>query len=52
MGAVLQARYGRKVRIKIGDVEAEGRNVEEIEALLKLAHDFQNAPPETEGDDT
>ena len=39
-GAWIQARYGRKVRIKIGDVEAEGRNVEEIERLLQRAADF------------
>ena len=33
-GAWAKARNGRKVRIKIGDVEAEGRTVEEIEARL------------------
>ena len=37
------AHYGRKVRLKIGDVEAEGRTVEEIEGLLKQASDFQEA---------
>jgi hypothetical protein len=41
-GAWVQARYGRKVRLKIGDVEAEGRSVEEIETLLKQASDFQD----------
>jgi hypothetical protein len=33
-GAWVTARYGRKVRLKIGDVEAEGRTAEEIEGLL------------------
>ena len=42
-GAWVQARYGRKVRLKIGDVEAEGRTVEEIERLLKQAAEFQGA---------
>jgi hypothetical protein len=36
-GAWVQARYGRKVRLKIGDTEAEGRSVEEIETLLQKA---------------
>jgi hypothetical protein len=35
-GAWVQARYGRKVRIKVGDMEAEANTVEEIERLLKL----------------
>jgi hypothetical protein len=42
-GAWVQGRYGRKVRLKIGDVEAEGRTPEEIQALLQQAADFQNA---------
>jgi hypothetical protein len=37
IGAWLQARYGRKVRLKIGDIEAEARNVAEVEELLKTA---------------
>jgi hypothetical protein len=40
-GAWVQARYGRKVRLKIGDVEAEGRSVDEIASLLKRAADFR-----------
>jgi hypothetical protein len=40
-GAWVQARYGRGLRVKSGHVEAEGRNVEEIERLLRLAADFQ-----------
>ena len=38
----VQARNGRKVRVKIGDVEAEGRSVAEIEDLLKRAAAFQD----------
>lgn len=33
--AWLQGRSGRKVRVKIGDVEAEARTVEEVESLLQ-----------------
>lgn len=44
-GAWVHARYGRKVRLKIGDVEAEGRTVEEIEALLQKAKEFQEDKP-------
>ncbi len=45
-GAWVQARYGRKTRIKIGEVEAEARTVAEIEALLKLAEKYQSKPNE------
>ncbi len=45
-GAWVQTRYGRKVRLKIGALEAEGRSVEEVEKLLKVASDYQK-PPET-----
>lgn len=45
-GAWVQARYGRKVRLKIGELEAEGRSVEEVEKLLKVAADYQK-PPKT-----
>lgn len=41
LGAWLTARYGRKIRVKIGDVEAEGQTVEEIEALLRKAKEYQ-----------
>jgi hypothetical protein len=40
-GAWVQARYGRKVRLKIGDVEAEGRTTKEIENLLRQAESFR-----------
>jgi hypothetical protein len=49
-GAAMQAWCGRKVCFKFGDIEAEARYVTEVERLLKLARDYQNAPPETEGD--
>jgi len=39
--AWVTARYGRKVRLKIGNVEAEGRSVAEIDTLLQRAVDFQ-----------
>lgn len=40
-GVWLQAKFGRKVRLKIGDVEAEGRSTKEIEELLESAKAFQ-----------
>jgi hypothetical protein len=39
--AWLNARSRRKVRIKIGDVEAEASTIKEVDALLKRAADFQ-----------
>jgi hypothetical protein len=39
--AWVQARNGRKMRLKIGDIEAEGRSIKEIEELLKKATEFQ-----------
>jgi hypothetical protein len=41
IGAWLHARYGRKVRLKIGDIEAEAQSVEEVEKLLQQAEQFQ-----------
>jgi hypothetical protein len=41
VGAWLHARYGRKVRLKIGDVEAEAQTVEQVEELLSRAEEFQ-----------
>jgi hypothetical protein len=46
LGAWLQARYGRKVRLKIGDIEAEGRSLAEVEKLLALAAKFKDAHPD------
>jgi hypothetical protein len=50
-GAWLQARYGRKVRVKIGDVEAEGRTVEEVDELLKRAVKFRETNDASIGKD-
>jgi hypothetical protein len=41
VGAWLHARYGRKVRLKIGDVEAEAQTIEEVQELLRRAEEFQ-----------
>jgi hypothetical protein len=43
VGAWLQARYGRKARLKIGDIEAEARTVDEVEKLLAHAKRFHQA---------
>jgi hypothetical protein len=40
-GAWLHARYGRKVRIKAGDIEAEAQTAEEVEKLLNKAFEIQ-----------
>jgi hypothetical protein len=40
--AWLQGRAGRKVRLKIGDVEAEARTPKEVDALLKRAAEFRD----------
>lgn len=47
IGAWLHARYGRKVRLKIGEIEAEAQTVEEVETLLARAQEIQqrNQPP-------
>jgi hypothetical protein len=50
-GAWVQTRYGRKVRLKIGDVEAEGRSVDEIASLLQRAVDFRKSDS-TKSDNT
>jgi len=50
-GAWVQARYGRKVRLKIGDVEAEGRTVDEINILLQQAADLRKID-QTKNDET
>ena len=43
IGAWLQARIGRKVRLRVGPdgFEAEARTTEEVEKLLDLAREFQ-----------
>jgi hypothetical protein len=41
VGAWLHARYGRRVRLKVGELEAEAQTVKEVERLLALARDIQ-----------
>lgn len=41
LGAWLHGRYGRKVRLKVGDIEAEARTISEVEELLKRAEQFR-----------
>lgn len=46
VGAVatwLHARAGRKVRLKIGDIEAEAQTVKEVEKLLARAQEMQRS---------
>ncbi len=44
-GAWVQARYGRKVRLKIGDTEVEGRSAAEIVQLLEIAATYRRDDP-------
>jgi hypothetical protein len=41
LGAWLGSRNGRKVRLKIGDIEAEAQTREDVEALLARAQEIQ-----------
>ncbi|WP_186188064.1 hypothetical protein [Burkholderia gladioli] len=41
LGAWLQSRAGRKVRLKVGDIEVEARTVEEADQLLQRAQALQ-----------
>jgi hypothetical protein len=49
-GAWLQARFGRKVRVKFGDIEAEARTPEELEELLKRVAEFRDSERNTDAD--
>ena len=40
--AWVHARSGRKLRLKIGDMKAEGQTVETIENLLRQAAEFRD----------
>jgi hypothetical protein len=42
VGAWINGRYGRKARLKIGDIEAEARTPAEVEELLKPAAKHQD----------
>jgi hypothetical protein len=41
LGAWLKGRYGRKARVKIGDIEAEAQTVKEVGELLIKIQEFQ-----------
>ena len=41
VGGWLHAKYGRKVRLKIGDIEAEAHSLEAVEKLLARAQKIQ-----------
>jgi hypothetical protein len=41
IGAWLHAKYGRKARLKIGDIEAEAQTEQEVKDLLRHAEEFQ-----------
>ena len=41
VGAWLHAKYVRKVRLKVGDIEAEAQTVKQVRNLLALADEFQ-----------
>lgn len=41
IGAWLTAKYGRKVRLKVGEIEAEAHTPEEVEKLLARAQEIQ-----------
>lgn len=45
----LKGRVGRKVRLKIGDVEAEATTPEEVEKLLLRAKEFQQGSASSKG---
>lgn len=45
VGAWLKERFGRKVRIKVGEIEAEATSVDEVTRLLAKIEEFR------EGDD-
>jgi uncharacterized membrane protein YhiD involved in acid resistance len=41
IGAWLNSRYGRKAKVKIGEVEVEAQNVAEVRELMKLVEKYQ-----------
>lgn len=43
--AWITARFGRKVRLKVGDLEAEARTTAEVERLMKIAAEAQANRP-------
>lgn len=49
LGAWLQSKAGRKVRLKVGDIEVEARTVEEADQLLQRAQALQASQERTKG---
>lgn len=41
IGICLQARFSRKVRVKVGDIEVEGQTEEQVCRLLKRAEELK-----------
>lgn len=50
LGAWLQSKAGRKVRLKDGDLEVEARKVEEIRQLLDMAAEQRAKKEQKEGE--
>lgn len=50
IGHWVVAKQGRKVRVKMGDIEAEAASVEEVKELLALVH--KQSAVEANGEDT
>lgn len=49
LGAWLQSKAGRKVRLKVGDIEVEARTVEEADQLLQRAQALQASQESAKG---
>jgi len=47
LGAWLQSKAGRKVRLKVGDIEVEARTIEEADQLLQRAQALQASQKDT-----
>ena len=45
----LNSRSGRKVKMKVGDFEAEAGSVIELKKVIRLAQEYQGKPPAGEG---
>jgi hypothetical protein len=49
LGAWVQSKVGRKVRLKVGDIEVEARTVEEADRLLQRAQALQASQESAKG---
>lgn len=47
--AWLNSRSGRKVKVKMGDFEAEAGSAAELEEVVRLAQKYRGKPPAEEG---